>query len=163
MLNSTQPHAILIFVLFYIHIILIPLLIADVFIFVLRSYLCKILGLYHVLMYVCRLYWFQLPTIFMLVPNSHEFFFSFWGPMYVRSYAGDMSLCMYVDYTDFYCLRFLCLFRIPTYIESYDFLLALNSYVRRSNILFQLKEYKMYKPIGPTARKSVQGCLLYHL
>ncbi len=50
-----------------------------------------------------------------------------------------MSLCLYVDFSDFYCLRFLSLYCIPTYVESYDFLLVLNSYVRRSNILFQLR------------------------
>ncbi len=33
----------------------------------------------------------------------------------------------------------LCLYWIPTYVESYDFLLVLNFYVRRSNILFQLR------------------------
>ncbi len=50
-----------------------------------------------------------------------------------------MSLCLYVDFSDFYCLRFLCLYCIPMYVESYDFLLVLNYYVRRSNILFQLR------------------------
>ncbi len=40
------------------------------FLLVPRSCVCSILDLYHVLMYVCRLYWFLLPTIFLLVPNS---------------------------------------------------------------------------------------------
>ncbi len=58
--------------LFYIHFILIPTYIADVFFLVLvRSCVCRILDLYHVLMYVCRLYWFLLPTIFLLVLNSY--------------------------------------------------------------------------------------------
>jgi hypothetical protein len=50
-----------------------------------------------------------------------------------------MSLCLYVDFSDFYCLRFLCLYCIPMYVQSYDFLLVLNYYVRRSNISFQLR------------------------
>ncbi len=37
----------------------------------LRSCVCRILDLYHVLMYVCRLYWFLLPTFFLLVSNSN--------------------------------------------------------------------------------------------
>ncbi len=50
-----------------------------------------------------------------------------------------MSLCLYVDFSDFYCIQFLCLYCIPTYVDSYNFLLVLNSYIRRSNSLFQLR------------------------
>jgi hypothetical protein len=42
--------------LFYIHFILIPMYIADIFFLVLRFCVCRLLDLYHVLMYVCRLY-----------------------------------------------------------------------------------------------------------
>jgi hypothetical protein len=71
MLNSMQPHGLSIFVTFvhtfhtdsYVH--------CWHFFLVLRSCVCRILDLYHVLMYVCRLYWFLLPTIFLLVPNSY--------------------------------------------------------------------------------------------
>ena len=42
------------------------LFIADVLCFVLRSYVCKILGLYHVLMYVCWLHRFVVPRFFCL-------------------------------------------------------------------------------------------------
>jgi hypothetical protein len=37
---------------------------ADVLCFELRSYVCKILGLYHVLMYVCRVHQFVVPRFF---------------------------------------------------------------------------------------------------
>ena len=66
-----NPMVFLFLLLFYIHFILIPTYIADVFFLLLRSCVCRILALYHVLMYVCRLYWFLLPTIFLLVPNSY--------------------------------------------------------------------------------------------
>jgi len=65
-MKSTQPHGLPIFVLFYTQFILIPLFIDDVLCFELRSYVCKILGLYHVLMYVCRLKQFVVPWFFCL-------------------------------------------------------------------------------------------------
>ncbi len=40
------------------------------FFILLRSYVCKILGLYEILMYVCRIYWFLMSTIFPVL-NSY--------------------------------------------------------------------------------------------
>jgi hypothetical protein len=80
-----------------IFIILIPLLMSKLLCFVLRSYVCKILGLYHVLMYVCRLHRFVLPRFFCL----------YWLPMYVdpavffvlRSYIYKiLYVLIYLDY-----------------------------------------------------------------
>ena len=71
--------------------------ISKVLCFVLRSYVCKILGLYHVLMYVCRVHRFVLPRFFCL----------YWLPMYVdpavffvlRSYIYKiLYVLMYLDY-----------------------------------------------------------------
>jgi hypothetical protein len=71
--------------------------ISKVLCFVLRSYVCKILGLYHVLMYVCRLHQFVLPRFVCL----------YWLPMYVdpavffvlRSYIYKiLYVLMYLDY-----------------------------------------------------------------
>ena len=118
------------------------LFISDVLCFVLRCYVRKILGLYHVLMYVRRLHQVLVPRFFCLyrLPryvDPHVF-------LVLRSYVckilGLNHVLMYEMYVvDFYWLRFLCLFRIPTYVELDLFLLVLNSYVRRSNILFQLR------------------------
>ena len=78
--------------------------ISKVLCFVLRSYVCKILGLYHVLMYVCRVHRFVLPRFMCLYRL----------PMYVdppvffvlRSYVYKilglnhvlMYVLMYLDY-----------------------------------------------------------------
>ncbi len=43
------------------------------FFIVLRSYVCRILDLYQVLMYVCGLYWFLMSTFFWLIQNSYIF------------------------------------------------------------------------------------------
>ena len=100
------------------------LFIADVLCFVLRSYVHKILGLYHFLMYVCRLHQFLVPRFFCLyrLPtyvDPHVF-------LVLRSYVckilGLNHVLMYEMYVvDFYCLGFLCLFRIPMYVELYLF------------------------------------------
>ena len=37
------------------------------FIIILRSYVCRILGLYQVITYVCRLYWFLMSTFFSIL------------------------------------------------------------------------------------------------
>ena len=89
--------------------------ISKVLCFELRSYVCKILGLYHVLMYVCRLHRFVLPRFSCL----------YWLPMYVdpavffvlRSYIYKiLYVLMYLDYW----------FLFPTI-----FMLVLNSHVCR--------------------------------
>ncbi len=41
------------------------------FFIILRSYVCRILDLYQVLMYVCRIYWFLMSAIFLSVLNSY--------------------------------------------------------------------------------------------
>jgi hypothetical protein len=92
-----------------------------------RSYVCEILGLYHVLMYVCRVHRFVLPQFFCL----------YWLPMYVdpavffvlRSYIYKiLYVLMYLDYWFLFptifmfvvnshvceILRFFCLYWIPT-------------------------------------------------
>ncbi len=50
--------------------------------------------------------------------------------------------------------------------EYYDYS-PISTYTERSQNFLRkdrdCKDVDLYKPIGPTARKSVQGCLLYHL
>ncbi len=55
------------------------------FLLVLRFCVCRILDLYHVLMYVCRLYWFLLPRIFLLVMNPYicRHYIPKWNNMFV--------------------------------------------------------------------------------
>ncbi len=90
--------------------------------FVLRSYVCKILGLYHVFMYVCRLHRFVLPRFFCLyrLPTYVE------PPVFfiLRSYVCKI-LCLYHVLMDvcrlhlFVVPRFFCLHWISTYVESF--------------------------------------------
>ena len=107
-LNSTQPHGLPIFVLIYTQFILIPLFIADILCFLLRSHVCKIFGLYHVLMYVCRLQRFVVPQFF-----------------------GLSRLPTYADLHVFFVLRsyvckILCLNHVPMYVcRLYWFLLPM--------------------------------------
>jgi hypothetical protein len=145
MLNGTQPHVVfppryfLLLQSSYVCRIMrcfsywfLYLFIADVLCFVLRSYVCKILGLYHVLMYVCRLHRFVVPWFFC----STCFFV-------LRSYVCKilglnhvlMYVLMYLDY--WFLLPTIFILEFPRMWNSTIFLLVLNSYVRRSNILFQ--------------------------
>ena len=111
----------------FIYILLMCYVLLTCYVFVLRSYVCKILGLYHVLMYVCRVHRFVLPRFFCL----------YWLPMYVdpavffvlRSYIYKiLYVLMYLDYWFLFptifmlvlnshvceILRFFCLYWIPT-------------------------------------------------
>jgi len=119
---------------------------ADVLCFELRSYVCKILGLYHVLMFVCRVHQFVVPRFFCLyrLPTYVDPSVFFVLRSYVCKILGLNHVLMYVNtYVprllisiayDFYaCTEF------PRMWNSTIFLLVLNSYIRRSNILFQLR------------------------
>ena len=84
------------------------------------SYECKILGLYHVLMYVCRLHRFVVPRFFLLVQTSYvcrpTCFFVLRS--YVCKILGLNHVLMYVlMYLDYW-------FLLPTI-----FMLVLNSHV----------------------------------
>ena len=50
----------------FIYVLLMCYVLLTCYVFVLRSYVCKILGLYHVLMHVCRLHLFVVPRFFCL-------------------------------------------------------------------------------------------------
>jgi hypothetical protein len=70
----------------------------------LRSYVCKILGLYHVLMYVCRVHRFVLPQFFCLyrLPMYVDPPVFFVSRSYVYKILGLnhvlMYVLMYLDY-----------------------------------------------------------------
>jgi hypothetical protein len=51
---------------YFIYLLLMCSVLLTCYVFVLRSYVCNILGLYHFLMYVCRLHLFVVPRFFCL-------------------------------------------------------------------------------------------------
>ena len=113
--------------------------------FVLRSYVCNILGLYHVLMYVNRVRQFVLPRFCCLygLPMYVDPLVFFVLRSYVYKILGLNHVLMYVlMYLDYWFL-FPTIFMLE--LNSHVcgilrfFLHVLNSYVRRSNILFQLR------------------------
>ncbi len=107
MLNIMQPHVFPMYVTFLRTFDTDSYINCWHFFLVVGSCVCRILGLYHVLVYVCRLYWFQLPTIFLLVSNSSR----------VCRILGLYHVLMYVCRLSwFYCLQFFCLDQIPTYV-----------------------------------------------
>ena len=114
------------------------------YVFVLRSYVCKIFGLYHVLMYACRLHRFVVPRFFCLyrLPTYVDPPVFFILRSYVCKILGLNHVLMYVlmsiilisiAYDFYFCTKF------PHMWNYTIFLLVLSSYIRRSNISFQLR------------------------
>jgi hypothetical protein len=146
-LNITQPHGLptTIFLLLqgsyvcrmiqFLSYWFLYLFIADVLCFVLRSYEREVLGLYHVLMYVCRLHRFVVPQFFCLyrLPTYVDPQVFFVLRSYVCKILGLNHVLMYEMYVDYW-------FLLPTiFMLVLNSHVWMNSYVRRSNILFQLE------------------------
>ncbi len=106
MLNIMQPHVFPMYVTFLHTFDTDSYIYCWLFFLVLGSCVCRILGLYHVHMYVYRLYWFQLPMIFLLVSNS-SCVCRILGLYHVLMYVCRLSWFYCLQF--FACTKFLCI------------------------------------------------------